>query len=287
MAARVERLASSDAVLRTAGDIARRAPTAAPASARLRRSPPRRGWDVLDLVAEDGTRLVGGVADRFGYRISVGDRIERRRGAFLQAIELPQRGPRSDWWRCARSSPRDGGIDRGGRRLDRVVSAVARACRRHARAALRNVEPEARGRRLIDASGQVGQAAPLEPLTARVRRAAARRRTRSSGATARSALDAIPLAGRGRRRAWCSSAGRPASSRRSMSASAWSGAVFGAWSRDWLRSQLRRRRRGDAAGRAAGRAARAASRAATGTSGVGDVQRVRRDRRSSRAPSTR
>src|SRR6266850_6634096 len=55
IAARVERLASSDAVLRTASDIARSRADRAAYVDEASSLAASQGWDVLDLVAEDGT----------------------------------------------------------------------------------------------------------------------------------------------------------------------------------------------------------------------------------------
>ena len=72
----------------------------------------------------------------------------------------------------------------------------ASSCRRHARAALWNVEPEVSRQQLIDASGQVAQAAPLEPLIARVRQSRREATDTIEWPDGAERVDAIPLAGR-------------------------------------------------------------------------------------------
>jgi hypothetical protein len=55
IAGRVERLASSDAVIRTAADIARSSADRGAYVDEASSIAAAQGWDVLDLVAEDGT----------------------------------------------------------------------------------------------------------------------------------------------------------------------------------------------------------------------------------------
>src|SRR6185295_6510698 len=90
IAARVERLASSDAVVRTAGDIARPRSDRGAYVDEASSIAASQGWDVLDLVAGDGTIVSSAQwPARFGYRHPWATAESAGRGAFLQAIELP------------------------------------------------------------------------------------------------------------------------------------------------------------------------------------------------------
>src|SRR5262245_29683601 len=159
IAARVERLASSDEVMRTAGDIARSRADRATYVDEAASLAASQGWEVLDLVAEDGTIVSSAQwPARFGYRHPWATKSAATGGAFLQTIEMPHETALG-LVAVRRAGARDSGVlVAGGRRLDQsflqslVLPAGTRAL------LYRNVEPEGPRQQLIDASGQVAQA---------------------------------------------------------------------------------------------------------------------------------
>ena len=197
IAARVERLAASDAVLRTASDIARSRADRAAYVDEASLLAASQGWDVLDLVAEDGTIVSSAQwPARFGYRHPWATASTAERGAFLQAIELPHETALG-LVAVRKVAARDGAVlVSGGRRLDQtflqslVLPAGMRAL------LYRNVEPELSRQQLIDASGQVAQAAQLEPLIARVRQSGREAADTIEWPDGPERVDGIPLAGR-------------------------------------------------------------------------------------------
>src|SRR5262245_44593861 len=196
IAARVERLASSDEVLRTAGDIARSRADRAAYVDEASSIAASQGWDVLDLVAEDGTIVSSAQwPARFGYRHPWATAPNLGRAAFLQPIELPHETALG-LVAVRRAEARDGGvIVTGGRRLDQsflqslVLPEGTRAM------LYRNVEPEVSRQQLIDASGQVAQSAQLAPLIARVRQSGREAAETIEWPDGPERVDAIPLAG--------------------------------------------------------------------------------------------
>jgi two-component system, NtrC family, nitrogen regulation sensor histidine kinase NtrY len=171
--ARVERIANSEAIGRLAGDLLRSSrdygayvnEAAALAAA----------YDVelLDLVASDGTIVSSAHwPARFGYRhawISEGSAAVRQRAAFLHAVELP-RG--FDLGLFGVRTLGTGGRSlfvAGGRRLDQAFLKTLVLPPGMRVLLYRNVEPELARQQLIDASGEVTNAAPLDPLIARIR----------------------------------------------------------------------------------------------------------------------
>ena len=196
IAARVERLAVSDAVLRTASDIARSRAERAAYVDEASSIAASQGWDVLDLVAEDGTIVSSAQwPARFGYRHPWATAANAGRGAFLQAIELPHEIALG-LVAVRKAGGRDGGVlVAGGRRLDRsflqslVLPEGTRAL------LYRNVEPEVSRQQLVDASGQVAQSAQLEPLIARVRQSGREAAETIEWPDGPERVDAIPLAG--------------------------------------------------------------------------------------------
>src|SRR2546422_6977974 len=199
IAARVERLAASDAVLRTASDIARSRADRAAYVDEASLLAASQGWDVLDLVAEDGT-IVSSARwpARFGYRHPYpwATASTAERGALLQAMELPHETALG-LVAVRKVAARAGAVlVSGGRRLDQtflqslVLPAGMRAL------LYRNVEPELSRQQLIDASGQVAQAAQLEPLIARVRQSGREAADTIEWPDGPERVDGIPLAGR-------------------------------------------------------------------------------------------
>src|SRR5262249_21732264 len=91
IAAGVERLASSDAVRRTAADIARPGADRAAYVDEATSLAGAQGWDILDLVADDGTIVSSAQwPARFGYKHPWAAAAAGDRRAFLQTIESPR-----------------------------------------------------------------------------------------------------------------------------------------------------------------------------------------------------
>ena len=195
IAAGIERLASADAVRRTAIDVAQSRADRAAYVNEAASLAAQQGWDVLDLVAGDGTILSSAQwPARFGYRHSWAT-AARSGGAFLQAVEFP--GETALALVASRNvGAGDGGlVIAGGRRLDRsfLQSLVLPAGTRVL--LYRHVGSES-SRPLIDASGQVAEAAPLEPLIARVRQSGGEAAGTIEWPDGPETVSAIPLKGR-------------------------------------------------------------------------------------------
>jgi signal transduction histidine kinase len=197
IAAGVERTASSDAVRRTAADVGRAGADRAAYVDEATALAAAQGWDLLDLVADDGTIVSSAQwPARFGYPHPWAAAAVGERRAFLQTIELP-RETALGLVAVRKVASRDGGlIVTGGRRLDSsflrslVLPAGMRAL------LYRNVEPELSRQQLIDASGQVAQSAQLEPLIARVRQSGDEAAETIQWPDGPERVDGIPLAGR-------------------------------------------------------------------------------------------
>lgn len=202
IAIRLDRIAGADAVTRTAVDVSRSRADYASYVNEAAALAAAQGLDFLDVVADDG-RIVSSAQwpARFGYRhpwALQSDTSENAAaaGAFLQTVELPRELALG---LVAVRSVKAG--DRrvylaGGRKLDEhflqslVLPAGMRAL------LYRNVEPEVSRQQLIDASGQVAQAALLEPLIARVRQSGQEATERIEWPEGPEAITAIPLTGR-------------------------------------------------------------------------------------------
>jgi signal transduction histidine kinase len=196
VARRIDRLASSDAVQRTALDISRRAADYAPFVGEAASMAAAQGLDFVDLVAEDGTIISSAEwPARFGYRHRWATAQRRGTGAFLQAVELPRETALGlVAVRQVPSGSRTLYIA-GGRRLDQQFLR-ALSLPDGVRAFLyRNVEPEVSRQQLIDASGQAPPAAQLDPLIARVRQTGQERAETIAWPDGPETVDAIPLAG--------------------------------------------------------------------------------------------
>jgi two-component system nitrogen regulation sensor histidine kinase NtrY len=196
IALRLDRVAASDMILRTAVDMASNrdhAPhvndAAALASAQ--------GLDFLDVVAADGTIISSAHwPARFGYRHPWAVGSASSSGAFLQAVELPQ-GMALGLVAVRKVAAREGDLYlAGGRQLDQtflqslVLPPGMRAL------LYRNLEPEVAQRHLVAASGDVSQQAPLEPLISRVRQSGQEAVETIEWPDGSETMDAIPLAGR-------------------------------------------------------------------------------------------
>jgi signal transduction histidine kinase len=193
---RIERLASTDAVQRTALDISKRGADYAPFVGEAASMAAAQGLDFVDLVAEDGTIISSAQwPARFGYRHTWAAAPRRATGAFLQAIELPRETALGlVAVRQVPSGSRTLYIA-GGRRLDQQFLRTL-ALPDGMRAFLaRSVEPEASRQQLVDASGDVLQAAQLDPLIARVRQTGQESADTIERPDGPERVDAIPLSG--------------------------------------------------------------------------------------------
>jgi len=196
----IERIAASDVILRMAGGIGQSKPDFVPYVSEAGPLAAAQAFDFLDLVADSGTIISSAHwPARFGYQhpwASEASRTEAGSGrAFLQKVELP--GDVALGLIATRTVT--AGEHRlhvtGGRRLDQhflealVLPAGTRVL------LYRNLGAEVSRQQVIDASGVVPHAGPLEPLIARVRQ---------SGQEARETIEwpepetvaAIPLKGR-------------------------------------------------------------------------------------------
>jgi signal transduction histidine kinase len=196
VARRIDRLASTDAVQRTAFDISRRGADYAPFVGEAASMAAAQGLDFVDLVTEDGTIISSAEwPARFGYRHRWATAPRRGTGAFLQAVELP-RGTALGLVavRQVPSGSRTLSIA-GGRWLDQQFLR-ALSLPDGVRAFLyRNVEPEVSRQQLIDASGPAPLAAQLDPLIARVRQTGQESAETVAWPDGPETVDAIPLAG--------------------------------------------------------------------------------------------
>src|SRR5262245_9730938 len=190
-------LASSDAVRRTAADVARGSADRAAYVDEATALAAAQGWDLLDLATAEGTIVSSAHwPARFGYKHPWATAAIGEHRAFLQTIELPHETALG-LVAVRTVAARDGGlIVAGGRRLDPsflqslVLPAGMRAL------LYRNVEPELSRQQLIDASGQVAPSAPLEPLIARVRQSGREAAETIQWPDGPERVDGIPLAGR-------------------------------------------------------------------------------------------
>ena len=177
---RLDRLASTDLVLRTAHEIGRRGTDYAPFVNEAASLAALQGLDFLDLVADDGTIISSAHwPARFGYRQAWA--TNRRDGpsgeAFLQAIDLP--GETALGLVAVRAVPSGARTISiaGGRRLDQRIPQVAPAAARHPRL----VVPECRGRGLAPGADRCvrpavpGGAAPAADRASETDRSGARR----------------------------------------------------------------------------------------------------------------
>jgi signal transduction histidine kinase len=196
----IERIAASDVILHMAGGIGQSKADFVPYVGEAAPLAAAQALDFLDLVADSGTIISSAHwPARFGYQhpwATEASRTEASSGrAFLQKVELP--GEVALGLIATRTVA--AGEHRlyvaGGRRLDQhflealVLPAGTRVL------LYRNLGADASKQQVVDSSGVVPDAAPLEPLIARVRK---------SGQEARETIEwpepetvaAIPLRGR-------------------------------------------------------------------------------------------
>lgn len=167
IAERLDRIARSDTVSRVAS-----ARDFAPYVNEATTLAAAQGLDVLDFIAADGTIVSSAEwPARFGYRqtwISNVLHVADRPGEFLQAVEQPEETTLA--LISVRTMPADAGTlyIAGGRRLDRkFLESLVRAPGMRV-LLYQNLQPEVSSRRLIAADEGRPEAAPLEPLIARV-----------------------------------------------------------------------------------------------------------------------
>ena len=197
---RLDRLASTDLVLRTAHEIARRGTDYAPFVNEAASLAALQGLDFLDLVADDGTIISSAHwPARFGYRQAWA--TNRRDGpsgeAFLQTIDLP--GETALGLVAVRGVPSSARTIyiAGGRRLDQEFLKSLQLPPGMRALLYRNVEAEGSRQPLIDASGQRLQAAELQPLIARVKQTGQEHAETVQWPDGPETVHAIPLTGAG------------------------------------------------------------------------------------------
>ena len=197
---RLERLASTDLVQRTALDVSRRGADYAPFVGEAASLAAIQGLDFLDLVADDGTIISSAHwPARFGYRHSwaTAPRSASAGEAFLHAIELPHETALG--LVAVRAVPAGARTLylAGGRRLDQGFLKSLPLPPGMRALLYRNVEPEVSRQQLLDASGRAPQAAQLEPLIARVRQTGQESAETIEWPDGPEMVDAIPLTGAG------------------------------------------------------------------------------------------
>ena len=196
VAMRVDRAAQSDAAARVAAGVASSrdfAPYVNEAAALA----VAQELDVLDLVAPDGTIVSSAEwPARFGYQLPwAAKTAATRSGGFLQPIELPDETALA--LVAVRALPAGARALHvaGGRRLDRkfLQSLVLPPGMRVL--LYENLQPEVSGRHLIAAEDDPPEAAPLEPLIARVIQDRREARDAIEWPDGPETVDALPLAG--------------------------------------------------------------------------------------------
>jgi signal transduction histidine kinase len=232
VAARVERMAESDVLRRTAIDVGNARVDRAALVNEAAPLASAHGLDFLDIVAADGTIVSSAHwPARFGYKHPSAARVRSAdRGAFLDVVELPRETALA---LVAARGVSAGGERRllviGGRRLDHQFL-QSFALPEGMRVMLyRNIEPEIVRQQLVDSRGQVADAGALEPVVARVRQQGQERVETIHWPDGPETVDAIPLPGRDGAVLGVllvGSSGRALASL--VNRIRWSGAVFGA-----------------------------------------------------------
>jgi two-component system, NtrC family, nitrogen regulation sensor histidine kinase NtrY len=192
---RLDRIAASDTVVRTAAEIsARRDPAAYVNDAAPLAT--AQGLEFLDLVSSDG-KIISSAhwPAKFGYAHPWATAANGSTAEFLQVVELPQEVALG--LVAVRRVGTDGALVlAGGRRLDRefLKSLVLPPGMRVL--LYRNIEPEISRRHLITATGDTSQEGELEPLIARVRETGAETSETIDWPDGPERLAAIPIDGR-------------------------------------------------------------------------------------------
>jgi signal transduction histidine kinase len=193
VAERVDRVAQSEAVSRIAASR-----DAAPYVNEATTLAAAQGLDVLDLATADGTIVSSAEwPARFGYRNGwITAQVANVPPAFLQAIELPEQTTLA----LVAVRMLAGGAGNlyiaGGRRLDRkfLQSLVLAPGMRVL--LYQNLQPEVSGRQLIAGGDDAPEAAPLEPLIARVVHSRQEAKDTIEWPDGPETMDALPLTGR-------------------------------------------------------------------------------------------
>lgn len=197
VALRLERAADSDAILRTAVDVAARRDQASHVNDATDVASAQ-GLDFLDVVSANGTIISSAHwPARFGYRHTWATKgPAASSSSFLQAVELPE--DTALGLVAVRAVPAGEGnlYVAGGRQLDAAFlqSLVLPPGMRVL--LYRNLEPEISRRQLVAASGTLSQQAPLEPLISRVRETGQEAVETIDWPDGAETVHAIPLAGR-------------------------------------------------------------------------------------------
>jgi signal transduction histidine kinase len=195
---RVDRVANSDAASRVAAglatshDVAPYVNEAGPLAA-------AQELDVLDIVSGDGTIVSSAEwPARFGYHhawaASTAHAANRTNG-FLQPIELPDQTALALVAVRALPAGPDAVYFAGGMRLDRKFLQSLTLPPGMRVLLYQNLQPEVSGRHLIAANADPPDAAPLEPLIARVIQDRHEGRERIEWPDGPETVDALPLAG--------------------------------------------------------------------------------------------
>ena len=198
VAVRLDRIAQGDAAARLAAGVAS-SRDFAPYVNEAATLAAAQELDVLDVVAADGTIVSSAEwPARFGYQHPWAARAAHaanRPAAFLQAIELPDATALA--LVAVRALPAGSGTLylAGGRQLDRAFlqSLVLPPGMRVL--LYQNLQPEVSGRQLIAAEDDAPEAAPLEPLIARVIHDRREAREAIEWPDGPETVDALPLAG--------------------------------------------------------------------------------------------
>jgi two-component system, NtrC family, nitrogen regulation sensor histidine kinase NtrY len=197
IALRLDRVAATETVLRTAMDVSA-GRDSAPHVDDAEPLAVAQGLDFLDVVAADGTIISSAHwPARFGYRHPwLGGAPSASGDVFLQDVELPR--DRALGLVAVRTVTAGASTVyvAGGRQLDArfLQSLVLPPGMRVL--LYRNLEPEVTGRQLIAASGDATQQAPLEPLIARVRESGKDAAENIAWPDGEETVNAIPLTGR-------------------------------------------------------------------------------------------
>jgi len=193
VADRVDRIAESDAVSRIAASR-----DAAPYVNEATTLASAQGLDVLDVATGDGTIVSSAEwPARFGYRNGwITTQAASAGPAFLQAIELPEETTLA----LVAVRTLAGGAGNlyiaGGRRLDRkFLQSLALAPGMRV-LLYQNLQPEILNRQLVAGEDDLPQAAPLEPLIARVIHNREETKDTIEWPHGPETIDALPLTGR-------------------------------------------------------------------------------------------
>jgi signal transduction histidine kinase len=202
VAQRVERIAASDSIVRTANELRR--PSADPAAYVGEAAPlaAAQGLDFLDLVNDRGTIISSAQAPaRFGYKHQSLDETTPAAVAAAGAAVLERVEIGNDVTLGLMATRAVGTGDArifviGGRRLDDQFVKTLVVPEGMRVVLYRNVAPDLSSRQFVDASGVVADAQPLAPLVATVRQTRQDARATIPLGGEQESVTAIPLPGR-------------------------------------------------------------------------------------------